>query len=95
MGLVLVGCPVHLSGRRGEMAEEASRFAQRIEKELKVRVELRDERLTSWEAEEIMKELGGSKRKKKQNDSTAAAILLREYLETRRSKQISSSAAGV
>lgn len=84
IGLVLVGYPVHLSGRRGEMADEAARFAQRIEKELKVKVELRDERLTSWEAEEIMKEMGGSKRKKKRIDSMAAAILLREYLSAKR-----------
>jgi putative holliday junction resolvase len=95
VGLVLVGCPLHLSGRRGEMADEVARFAQRIERELRVNVELHDERLTSWEAREILEETGGGKRKKKEIDSMAAAILLREYLDTMRAKQRSSSTTEV
>lgn len=84
VGLVLVGYPLHLSGRRGEMADEAARFAQRIKKELKVKVKLQDERLTSWEAEGILKETNRARQKHKQIDSMAAAILLREYLNAKR-----------
>ena len=82
--LVLVGNPVHLSGRKSEIAEEVDRFARRIEKELKVDVELRDERLTSWEAAEMLKQIGASKRNNRQIDSLAAAIVLREYLDAMR-----------
>jgi putative holliday junction resolvase len=77
--LIIVGSPVHLSGRMSEMAEEAEKFAARLEKELGLPVELRDERLTSWEAEEMARQSKASKNS--EIDSVAAAILLREYLE--------------
>jgi putative transcription antitermination factor YqgF len=47
---IVVGLPLNLDGTRGEMAEEAERFAQRVRKQLGVLVEMVDERLTSWEA---------------------------------------------
>jgi len=78
---IIVGLPLHLSGRYGEMAEEASRFASRLAKELAIPVEQLDERLTSWEAEQLAKE--SQHAKKADLDSISAAILLREYLETK------------
>ena len=47
---IVVGLPLRLDGTRGEMAEEAERFAQRMRKQIGVPVEMVDERLTSWEA---------------------------------------------
>ncbi len=91
--LILVGLPLRLDGARGEMAEEAERFAQRIRKQIGIPVEMVDERLTSWEAERILEEQFGRKSKqidgapKKKDtskvtvDSVAAAIILREYLQ--------------
>lgn len=84
--LILVGMPLHLDGSAGEMAQEAARFAERVGKELGLPVEVRDERLTSWEAEELQKERGGAKGSKGEIDSMAAAILLREYLEERQAQ---------
>jgi putative Holliday junction resolvase len=81
---ILVGHPVHLNGTSSEMAVEAERFAARIQKELGVPVELVDERLTSWEAEQTVAEtkVRRGKAGSRQNvDAVAAAILLREYLE--------------
>ena len=79
--LIIVGSPLHLAGHTGEMAKEASRFATRVRKELGLPVELRDERLTSWEAEQTLKENSGRKSKKTHLDSVAAAILLRDFLD--------------
>ena len=79
--LIIVGSPLHLAGHAGEMAKEAARFASRIKKELGLPVELRDERLTSWEAEQTLKENAGRKSKKMHLDSVAAAILLRDFLD--------------
>jgi len=90
--LVVVGLPLRLDGTRGEMAEEAERFARRAQKQLGVPVEMVDERLTSWQAEREMEEQFGrrskagettSKRKSMEKvsvDSMAAAIILRDYL---------------
>ena len=90
---IIVGLPLRLDGTRGEMAEEAERFANRVRKQLGVSVELRDERLTSWEAERLLEEELGKKFRENKNarkknstdevtvDSMAAAVILREYLE--------------
>jgi len=90
---IVVGLPLRLDGTRGEMAEEAARFAERVRKQLGVPVELVDERLTSWEAERMLEEQQGrtihspsSKKRKKESarpgvDAMAAALILREYLD--------------
>lgn len=81
VGRILVGHPVHMSGAAGEMAEEAAHFALRLHKELGIEVELLDERLTSWEAAQIVAETRGARRRKDEpRDDVAAAILLREFL---------------
>jgi len=89
---IVVGLPLLLDGTRGEMAEEAERFAQRARKQIAVPVEMLDERLTSWEAERLLEEEFGKKyrdeteknkkvaRDKPTVDSVAAAVILREYL---------------
>lgn len=83
---IIVGHPVHMTGEPGEMAEEAARFAARLKKELGIEVELLDERLTSWEAEQTVtgtrsRSSQGRGRRRAPLDDVAAAILLREYLE--------------
>jgi putative Holliday junction resolvase len=93
---IVVGLPLRLDGTRGEMAEEAARFAERVRKQLGVPVEMVDERLTSWEAERLLEEQGGrilrdkaegARKKHKQADpkssvdAVAAAVILKEYLE--------------
>jgi len=93
---IVVGLPLRLDGTRGEMAEEAERFAQRLRKQIGVPVEMVDERLTSWEAERLLEEVqgrfirdekltGGKKPKNAQAkmtvDAVAAAVILKEYLD--------------
>src|SRR6267142_6848646 len=93
---IVVGLPLRLDGKHGEMAEEVERFAQRVRKQIGVPVEMVDERLTSWEAERLLEEvqgrfihdekLTGSKKPKNVQakmtvDAVAAAVILKEYLE--------------
>jgi putative Holliday junction resolvase len=56
---IIVGLPLRLDGSQGEMADEVSRFAERLRKQIGVPVEMVDERLTSWEAERLLEEQGG------------------------------------
>ena len=53
---ILVGLPLRLDGSEGEMAEEVRRFAERVRKQIGVPVELVDERLTSWQAEQLLEQ---------------------------------------
>ncbi|HVB97871.1 MAG TPA: Holliday junction resolvase RuvX [Candidatus Dormibacteraeota bacterium] len=78
VGRVIVGHPLKMDGAPGEMAEEAARFARRVEQELAVPVDLVDERLTSWEARQWQLEQG--KAGARGQDEIAAAILLQQYL---------------
>lgn len=79
---IIVGHPLHMTGEAGEMASEAARFAARLEKEIGIQVELVDERLTSWEAAETVRETKSSARRRRRPlDGVAAAVLLRDYLE--------------
>jgi putative holliday junction resolvase len=93
---IVVGLPLRLDGTRGDMAEEAARFAERVRKQLGVPVAMVDERLTSWEAERLLDEQAGrtlhldhkrGRGKRKQArvrasvDAIAAAVILKEYLE--------------
>jgi|SRR5580700_752877 putative Holliday junction resolvase len=92
---IVVGLPLRLDGSRGEMAEEAARFGERIRKQLGIPVEMVDERLTSWEAERLLEDHSGkvfhddaktSHKKRREStrasvDAMAAAVILKEYLE--------------
>jgi putative Holliday junction resolvase len=81
---IIVGLPIHMTGERSEMADEASRFAARLTKTLKIETEMVDERLTSWEAQRSISEAGGRSATKRESlDDVAAAVLLRDYLEHR------------
>jgi putative Holliday junction resolvase len=99
---VVVGLPLRLDGSRGDMAEEATRFGERIRKQLGVPVEMMDERLTSWEAERLLEEQAGkifhaaktSHKKRREStrasvDAMAAAVILKEYLERKQNSAAS------
>jgi putative pre-16S rRNA nuclease len=94
---IVVGLPLRLDGTRGEMAEEAESFAQRVRKQVGVPVAMVDERLTSWEAERLLEEsqgrvirpssgharAAGKDLGRASVDAVAAAVILKEYLERR------------
>lgn len=84
---IIVGHPLHLSGKAGEMAEETARFAARLKKETGIDTELVDERLTSWEAEQTVNTTRTPRSSKRQAlDAVAAAVLLRDYLDQRKER---------
>jgi len=92
---IVVGLPLRLDGTQSEMAEEATRFAERLRKQIGVPVEMVDERLSSWEAERLLEETQGrilnkvsatgkkspSHKGKMTVDAMAAAVILKEYLD--------------
>ncbi len=78
---IVVGLPLNMDGTEGRAAEVARRFSQRLAEALKITVRLRDERLTSWEAEQMLREAGvRGRRGKKVVDQMAAVIILKDFL---------------
>lgn len=86
IGRIVVGWPLQLNGAEGNMASEVASFADRIRKNLGIPVELMDERLSSWEAEQVAAGRGAAKDrspnlKHRNLDEVAAAVILRDYLQ--------------
>lgn len=79
---VVVGDPVHMDGRRGGRAAEVDRFIAAAEARFPDLVFVRqDERLSTKEAEERLKEAGhfGDARKARR-DSWSAMVLLEDWI---------------
>ena len=81
-GTVVVGMPLRLDGTVGSRAEKTRKLIERLRASLAVSVEEWDERLTSAEAEEILRQAGLNWRKRKGKlDTVAAVLILRSYLQ--------------
>ncbi len=80
--LIVVGLPLLLSGEEGEMAKEAKAFGELLSSYLKVPCLFWDERLSSSQAERLMKE-GALSRKERasHSDTFAATLILQNYLD--------------
>ncbi len=83
---IVIGLPLHLSGREGEAARAARAFAAWVERETGLPVETIDERFTTVEAERALREQGiqgkrGKRKRKQLVDTTAATLLLRAWLD--------------
>jgi putative Holliday junction resolvase len=83
IGTIVVGDPVNMDGTAGPRAETSRDFAGRLQKALRqVRVELFDERLSSFSADEWMDRDGVKPAQRKtRRDAYAAAVILMDYLQ--------------
>lgn len=79
--LLLLGNPLHMSGREGRQAEYTREFGERLARHTGIELRYWDERLTTAEAERVLKSSGISIEKRaKAVDRLAAQILLASYL---------------
>ena len=79
---LIVGLPVHLSGREGQKSAEARAFGKWLVESTGLPVLFWDERFTSVEAESHLLAAGlTNKRRKARRDRVAAQILLQAYLD--------------
>jgi len=84
-GEIVVGEPLQLDGSPGALAVKAAEFAGLIGREFAARVVMWDERYTSFEADELLRERGMKWRKRREKmDKAAAAVILQSYLDGRR-----------
>ncbi len=80
--LVLVGLPLNMDETESELSGRARKFANRIHGRFGIKVELVDERLTSFEAKGEMMSRGGSRDYKNNPvDSIAARLILESWLD--------------
>jgi putative holliday junction resolvase len=84
---IVVGLPLNMDGSEGPSARAARAFAEHLGSATGLPVEMFDERLTSYEAEERLRGAAVSRvAKKALRDAVAAAIILEGWLEKRRAQ---------
>ena len=80
--LVLVGLPLNMDETESELSARARKFGNRIHGRFGIKVEMVDERLTSFEAKgEVMSRGGSRDYKNNPVDSIAARLILEAWLQ--------------
>lgn len=95
----VVGNPLHMSGEVGPRARKAQEFAEQLRAEFGIPVHLVDERLTTWEAHQLLDEAGRTRgpsgrassprttaeRRERSRiiDQVAAVLILQSFLDAR------------
>jgi putative holliday junction resolvase len=81
---IVVGLPLRMSGAEGTQADKMQTFAEDLRKRFQLPVHLWDERLTSAEANRLLRETDLSIEKRgKAVDRMAAALILQGWMENR------------
>jgi putative holliday junction resolvase len=81
VGTLLIGRPLHMSGDESRQSEYTREFAEKLGAYVRLPIVFWDERLTSAEAERLMRLAGASlERRKKAIDQMAAVLLLESYM---------------
>jgi putative Holliday junction resolvase len=86
----VIGHPLHMSGEVSPRARMAQELAAQLRAEFGIPVHLVDERLTTWEAHQLLDESGHRRRtvadrreRKHIIDQVAAVLILQSFLEVR------------
>jgi len=86
--ILVVGLPLSMDGSLGFQARQVQKFTKRLTAVLKLPVEYVDERLTSYQAEQMLiAENRSPSRNKGLIDRKAAALILQQWLDIKRQGQ--------
>ena len=91
IGTLAVGIPLNMNGTRGKAAERVEKFVADLQNRLAIPIVLVDERLTSYEADQILRDRGVNERRAR-SDEFAAAIILQDFLDQEERRRKAESA---
>jgi len=81
---IVVGFPLRMSGAEGIQAEKMQRFAEELRQRFQIPVHLWDERLSSAQANRLLRETEMSiKRRGQVVDQMAAVLILQSWMDAR------------
>ncbi len=82
---LVVGLPLNMRGEEGDQAKKVHNFVDDLSPEIGIPVILTDERLSTVEAERVLREGKVSwPKRRKVKDKIAAVIILQNYLDSQR-----------
>ena len=86
---IVIGLPLRMSGAEGTMAEKVHDFVAVLRKQFDLPVHLWDERLTSAEANRVLRASEMSiKRRGEVVDQLAAVLILQSFMEARKTREL-------
>lgn len=81
---IVLGNPLRMSGEEGTQSQKVAAFAEELREKFKIPVHMWDERLTSAEANRVLREAELSIKKRAQAvDRMAAVLILQSFLQAR------------
>ncbi|CEK20574.1 RNAse H-fold protein YqgF [Chthonomonas calidirosea] len=87
IGRIVVGLPLTLEGQKGVQAQKVEAFLQILRRNVRIPIEVLDERFTTLEAERVLRSLESDFRRRKEVvDANAACLILQTYLDRRQHK---------
>lgn len=85
---IVIGLPLHISGEESMQTIKTKKFAEELAERVGLPLHFQDERLTSLEADDLMKQSGThSQDRKARIDQIAAALILQGFLDVRSQNQ--------
>lgn len=83
---LVVGLPLNMKGEEGEQAKKVRNFVDELSSGIEIPVVLFDERLSTVEAERVLREAKVSPlKRRKVRDKIAATVILQNYLDSQKS----------
>lgn len=82
-GRIVIGLPLNMDDSEGPRARKTRHFAAQVAARFGLPVVLWDERLTTWEAERMLREMNVKpSRRREVIDTVAAVVILKSYLDS-------------
>ena len=82
--ILVVGLPLSLDGTEGKAAAKVREEAEHLRQAVPIPLEMRDERLTTVEAERVLQDQGlDASERRKVVDKVAASIILQAWMDAR------------
>jgi putative holliday junction resolvase len=79
---LVVGLPLNMDGSRGAAVERVESFISDLRRIISIPIVTVDERLTSREADRILREMGvGPRERRARSDEYAASVILQDYID--------------
>jgi putative Holliday junction resolvase len=80
---LIIGMPLNMDDSEGPRATKTRHFAEHVARRFGLPIVLWDERLTTWEAERMLREMNvNAKRRREVIDTVAAVVILKSYLDS-------------
>lgn len=82
---IVIGLPLNMDNSESEMSLEIRNFSKKLEKDINIKINFVDEKLTTYEAKQIMKGLNKNKQYiEKNNHGLAAKLILDSFMREKK-----------